>query len=208
MPAATRFHFDLGSPYAYLAAERIDALMPAPVQWQPILLGGIFALAGRSSWSLGDEQRRAAGMATVEARAQSYGLPPVRWPDPWPSDYLYAMRAATYAFTVGRGRDFAMRAFRDAFQRATDLSIPANVLRAAEAAGLDAAQVQAAVADPEIKQALRVATDAAHARGVIGVPTVEIEGQTFWGDDRLHEAAAHLEARGAAGAGAPDQAAG
>ncbi len=198
MPAI-RFYFDLGSPYAYLAAERIDALMPAPVQWQPILLGGIFALTGRSSWSLGDPQRRDEGMAIVETRARAYGLPPVRWPDPWPSDYLYAMRAATYAFAVGHGRDFAMQAFRDAFQRGTDLSIPANVLAAAEAVGLDAARVQAAVADPAIKQALRAVTDAAHERGVTGVPTVEIEGQTFWGDDRLQDVAAHLQAGGAAG---------
>jgi 2-hydroxychromene-2-carboxylate isomerase len=195
----TRFYFDLGSPYAYLAAERIDALMPQPVQWQPILLGGIFALTGRSSWSLGEQQRRAEGMAMVETRARAYGLPPVRWPDPWPGDYLHAMRAATYAFTAGRGRDFAMQAFRDAFRRGVDLAQPENVLRAAERVGLDAAQVQAAVADPAIKQALRAATEAAHQRGVVGVPTVQIAEQTFWGDDRLQDAAAHLQAGDAAG---------
>lgn len=198
MPSA-RFYFDLGSPYAYLAAERLHTVLSEPVQWQPILLGGIFALTGRSSWSLGDPERRAAGVAVVETRAQSYGLPPVRWPDPWPSDYLHAMRASTYAFGIGRGRDFTMRAFRDAFQRGIDLSIPANVVRAAAEVGIDAADLEAAVAAPEIKDALRQATDAAHALGVIGVPTITIDEQTFWGDDRLPDAAACLRAARAAG---------
>ncbi|MGA8354444.1 MAG: DsbA family protein [Solirubrobacteraceae bacterium] len=193
MPS-TRFYFDLGSPYAYLAAERLHTVLPEPIQWQPILLGGIFGLTGRSSWALGDHERRAAGMAIVEARAQSYGLPPMRWPDPWPSNYLYAMRATTYAFSIGLGRDFAMCAFRDAFQRGVDLAIPANVLRAAAEVGIDAAKIEGAVADPEIKQALRDATDTAFELGVIGVPTFAIGEQTFWGDDRLPDAAAHLSA--------------
>src|ERR1700739_4585308 len=168
MPAI-RFYFDLGSPYAYLAAERVQRLLPEPIEWQPILLGGLFNLNGRSSWAVGDRGSRAAGMAIVEERARTYGLPAMRWPDPWPGNYLYAMRATTYAFAVGRGRAFALQAFRDAFQRGIDLAIPANVLRAAAAVDLDTSEVEAAVADPEIKQALRAATDAAHERGVIGV---------------------------------------
>ena len=82
------FYFDLGSPFAYLAAERLHTLLPEPVKWQPVLLGGLFRLTGRSSWALGDYQRRQAGMADIERRALAYGLPPMRWPDPWPADYL------------------------------------------------------------------------------------------------------------------------
>lgn len=53
--------------------------------------------------------------------------------------------------------------------------------------------------DPEIRQALRSATGAAHARGVIGVPTIAIGEHLFWGDDRLQDAAAHLRERLEAG---------
>ena len=67
-------------------------------------------------------------MAEIERRAQTYGLPPIRWPHPWPTDYLIAMRATTYAFTIGKGREFTLRAFRSAFQHGRDLSIPANAL--------------------------------------------------------------------------------
>jgi 2-hydroxychromene-2-carboxylate isomerase len=191
MPQVT-FYFDLGSPYAYLAAERLPALLNEPVEWQPLSLGGLFKLTGRSSWALGDYRRRQAGMAEIERRARGYELPPIHWPDPWPTNYLMAMRAATFAFASERGREFTLHAFRDAFQRGHELSIPAHVLDAAEHVGLDRREVELATQDPQIKQALREATDDAYELGVIGVPTIAIDGVTFWGDDRLEDAAEHL----------------
>jgi 2-hydroxychromene-2-carboxylate isomerase len=170
MPRVT-FYFDLGSPYAYLTAERVGALLPEPVHWQPVLLGGLFRLTGRSSWALGDYRRRQIGMAEIERRTRSYGLPPMRWPDPWPADYLFAMRAATAAFAIGRGRAFVAQAYRHAFQGGADLSIGAHVLEAGRRAGVDARVLDAEARRPEIRRALRDATEAAHERGVIGVPT-------------------------------------
>ena len=193
MPTPT-FYFDLGSPFAYLAAERLHDILGEQAQWQPVSLGALFKLTGRSSWSLGDPERRQAGMAEVERRARLYGLPPLRWPGPWPGNYLMAMRAATFAYQEGRGHELTMQAFRNAFQDGSDLSIPAEVLLAAKDAGLDPQAVEAATEDPEIKLALRNATDTAHQLGVFGVPTIEINGELFWGDDRLEDAAAHLRA--------------
>jgi 2-hydroxychromene-2-carboxylate isomerase len=187
------FYFDLGSPFAYLTAERISEVLPEPVRWQPVSLGALFKLTGRSSWAMGTPDSRQAGMAEVERRARGYGLPTMRWPDPWPTDYLFAMRAATYAFQVGRGREFTMRAFRHAFQHGNDLAIHEHVLRAATDAGLDAHAVKEATSDPEIKLALRTATGAAHALGAFGVPTIAVADELFWGDDRLEEAAALLQ---------------
>jgi 2-hydroxychromene-2-carboxylate isomerase len=194
MLAMTRatFYFDLGSPFAYLSAERIAEALPAPVVWQPVSLGGLFKLAGRSSWSLGDPDRRHAGMAEVERRAQLYGLPALGWPDPWPTNYLFAMRAATFASELGRAREFATCAFRQAFVHGHDLAIPEHVLLAADEAGLDRRVVDDATRDPRIKLALRAATDAAHALGVFGVPTIAVGQDLFWGDDRLGDAAAAL----------------
>lgn len=196
MAPTVTFYFDLGSPYAYLAAERVDSLLPPAVRWQAVLLGGLFKLTGRSSWALGDYRRRQSGMAEIERRARGYGLPPMRWPDPWPSNYLVAMRAATFAFMGEHGRQFATEAFRSAFQRGADLSIPAHVLDAARAAGLDRDQVQAATQDSAVKTALREATDAAHKLGVFGVPTIAAGEELFWGDDRLEDAVAHLRDAG------------
>jgi 2-hydroxychromene-2-carboxylate isomerase len=191
MPRVT-FYFDLGSPYAYLAAERLHKLLPEPVEWQPVLLGGIFKLTGRSSWALGDYRGRQSGMAEIERRVRSYGLPPMRWPDPWPTNYLLAMRASTFAFTVGRGREYSMQAFRSAFQAGRELGIADHVFELGQEVGLDPRKLEAATRDPKIKRSLRAATDAAYESGVIGVPTLAIDGELFWGDDRLEDAAAHF----------------
>jgi 2-hydroxychromene-2-carboxylate isomerase len=187
------FFYDLGSPFAYLTAERLSSVLPEPVAWQPVSLGGLFKLTGRSSWALGDRRRRKAGMAEIEARARRRELPPMRWPDPWPGHYLAAMRAATYADRVGRGREFAICAFRRAFVVGDDLGTLTHVLGAATDAGLDREDVERAIQEPEIKQRLRDATDRARQLGVYGVPTIAVGSEVFWGDDRLEEAASHLE---------------
>lgn len=191
MPDVT-FYFDLGSPYAYLTAERISEVLPAPVSWQPLSLGALFKLADRSSWSLGDPDRRKDGITEVERRAELYGLPPVRWPDPWPSNYLFAMRACTFAFQAGCGEELARRAFRTSFQQGHDLGLPEHVLSLAAEVGLDPRAVEQATQDAEVKLALRAATEAAHALGVFGVPTIAVGDQLFWGDDRLSDAASAL----------------
>jgi 2-hydroxychromene-2-carboxylate isomerase len=182
------FYFDLGSPYAYLAAERIGRLIPA-ARWQPILLGGLFKLNGRSSWGNAGAKRRRDGIAEVERRAAAYGLPPVRWPDPWPGNMLTAMRAATFAGQRGRGVDFALAAFRRAFAAGEDLGSSEPLAAAAADAGLDPDRVAAATADRALKDALRRATEDAHRRGVTGVPTVAVGDRLYWGDDRLGAAA-------------------
>ncbi|HEY1457692.1 MAG TPA: 2-hydroxychromene-2-carboxylate isomerase [Solirubrobacteraceae bacterium] len=183
------FYFDLGSPFAYLASERVDELLGESVRWQGVSLGALFKLNGRSSWALGTPQQRSAGMADVERRARDYGLAPVRWPEPWPGHYLMAMRATIFAFGSDRGRQFVRHAYALAFQQGRDLSLPATVLWAANEAGLDPREVEAATGDPQIKSALREATQQAHELGVFGVPTVAIGEELFWGDDRLEEAA-------------------
>jgi 2-hydroxychromene-2-carboxylate isomerase len=184
------FFYDLGSPYAWLAAERIDALLGDDVRWVPVLLGGIFKATGRSSW--GRTPARADGMAEIERRAADRGLPPLRWPDPWPNDGLRAMRAATWAHATGAGRAFALAAFRVHFTEGIPLSEESGIARAAERAGLDPAAVLAGTAEPEVKAALRQATEQALAAGVTGVPTVVVAGTPYWGDDSLEDAARAL----------------
>jgi 2-hydroxychromene-2-carboxylate isomerase len=79
---------------------------------------------------------------------------------------------------------------RAAFLEGLDLGELAAVRTVAERVGLDPDDVAAAVHDPEIKQAVRAATQEAIDLGVFGVPTVAVGGRLLWGDDRLAEAAA------------------
>ena len=187
-PERPVFYYDLGSPYSYLAAERIHSLFDEPPVWRPILLGGLFKVTGRDSWANGPE--REAGMREVERRAAEYGIPPVKWPQPWPGNTLFAMRAATFATQIGKAVSFAQAAFRQAFAGGRDLTEPDNVLIAAAACELHPNALVKAVETQSVKDALRAATDEAAARGVLGVPTVVVGDEAYWGDDRLQEAAA------------------
>jgi 2-hydroxychromene-2-carboxylate isomerase len=197
VPARPIFYYDLGSPYAYLAAERVNGLLAEaigePPEWQPILLGGLFKRFGRESWANGPG--RAAGIAECERRASAYGLPPFRWPEPFPGNTLVAMRAATFAKEIGKAVSFSVAAFRQAFAGGRDLTEPDNVMIAAAAAELHPRAVRAAVEREQVKLRLREATDRAGDLGVRGVPAIVVGREVFWGDDRLEEAAAAAAGR-------------
>jgi 2-hydroxychromene-2-carboxylate isomerase len=180
------FFFGAMSPYSWMAAERIDGLLPG-ARWRPVFVGGLLKAAGRVSWGLTGE--RAAHAAECEARARARGLGAIRWPDPWPTSDLLVARAMLHAEAAGRLRPFALAAMRLAFLEGRDLGEPATVEAAAGRAGLDPGEVLAATADPAVKDRLRAATQEALDLGVTGVPTVLVAGERFWGDDRLGDAA-------------------
>lgn len=188
---APRFYFAAMSPYSWLAAERIGELLPQ-ARWIPVTAAFIFKAAGRTSWGLTDE--RAQGMAATEARAAEHGLGPVSWPEPWPTSDVPIARAMTFAERRGELEGFALAAMRLAFREGRDLAERETILEAARRSGMEPAEVEAALGDEAIKLALREATDAASAQGVFGVPTVIVDGELFWGDDRLAEAAASYRA--------------
>jgi 2-hydroxychromene-2-carboxylate isomerase len=187
--ARATFYYDLGSPYAYLSAERISGLFTEAgleqPEWQPVLLGGLFGRFDRGSWS--QTPARAEGMAEVERRASAYGLPPIAWPDPWPGNSLTAMRVATFAKQTGRAVSFSLAAFRQAFAAGRDLTDPDNVMIAGAACELHPRALLKAVETGSVKNALREATDRAGDLGVEGVPALVVGGEVFWGDDRLEE---------------------
>ncbi|HET7120532.1 MAG TPA: DsbA family protein [Solirubrobacterales bacterium] len=190
MPERATFYYDLGSPYAYLAAERISGLFAEAEleqpEWVPILLGGLFHRFDRGSWS--ETPSRAEGIAEIERRAAAYGLPPLAWPKPWPGNTLVAMRAATFAKQTGRAVSFSLAAFRQAFAAGRDLTDVDNVAIAGAACELHPRALLKAVETQAVKGGLREATDRAGDLGVEGVPSVVVGEEVFWGDDRLEDA--------------------
>jgi 2-hydroxychromene-2-carboxylate isomerase len=179
-------YFDLGSPYAYLAFERAADVLGREPRMQPVLVGGIFLERGYGSW--GDTAERAGRIDEIEARAARYGLPPLAWPEGWPNRTLSAMRATVWAGVLDAGDAFAREAFRRAFRDGADLSKIDELVDVASAVGLPGDRLPEAIEAQEIKDALREATELAWARGVVGVPCLEIDGEIFFGDDRLEEA--------------------
>ena len=181
-------YFDLGSPYAYLAVERAAGVLGVQPELEPILLGAIFELRGRGSWS--QTEAREQNVREIERRAAAYGLPPVRWPPGWPPNTLHAMRAATWAARLGAGRQFALAAFRRAFVDGSDLADLDTLVSVASSAGLPSAELREAIGNPELKQALRDATQAAWDAGVRGVPSIRAGSELHYGDDTLEQVAA------------------
>jgi 2-hydroxychromene-2-carboxylate isomerase len=185
-----KLYFDLGSPYAYLAVERAERVLGTAPELVPVLLGAIFARRGSGSWAR--TERRAEGIAEVEARAAAYGLPPVAWPEGWPGDGLQAMRAATWARSQGAVEAFAKAAFRRAFVHGEVITAPDTLAVIAEEAGLSGAALREAHGTQDVKDRLRAETDAAWDAGVRGIPTLLVDGEAFFGDASLEAAAQWL----------------
>jgi 2-hydroxychromene-2-carboxylate isomerase len=190
------FYYDLNSPYAWLAAERIHEVLPEPPVWQPIAFAFILRQDERTPWSMGPGKED--GMAEIERRAAERGLPAVRWPEGWPRETysIPAMRAAIFAAEIGRAAAFALAAFRQQFNAGRGLNEVDNVLLAGAACELHPNALLPALERDSVKQRLKDATEDAIARGVPGVPTVRVGDELFWGDDHLDDAAAAV--RGAA----------
>jgi len=187
------FYYDFNSPFAYIAAHRVDDVLPVPPRWQPIAFGFLLIAQQRVPWSF-DSETREPTMRDCERRAAALGLP-LRWPEGWPRENysLMPLRAAVIAERHGRLREFSRAVFRWNFGETGRLDDIDTIARAAEDADLDPQEVRAHIADDDVKQAVKDATDAAIDLGVFGVPTVQVGDELFWGDDRLEEASAALE---------------
>jgi 2-hydroxychromene-2-carboxylate isomerase len=188
------FYYDLSSPYAYLAACRVDELLPARPEWRPIAFGVIVQRLGKVPWSFAED--RGAHFEAIARRAAERGLPPVRYPEGWPAETysLTPLRAALLASDQDQLRAVSHELFRTAFVDGQQLADTDAVLDAVARAGMDREATRAGIESQDVKERLRAQTDAAMARGVTGIPTVAIGERLFWGDDRLDEAAGALVA--------------
>jgi len=193
------FYFDLASPDAYLAAERILGELPGPASWTPVL-----------AHRLADGQAE-ADRERIELRARELGLQELRWPQPFPFDSTLAMRVATYARQIGRVVAFSQAAFRQAFAGGRSLADEDSVLIAAAACEMHPAAVLKGASMRSVIAELDDATAGARASGVSDVPAVLVPGTldgdeptVFQGEASLAQAAACMRDRpGIVAAGDP-----
>jgi len=182
------FWFDFGSPAAYLASTQIagiEAATGARAVWRPMLLGGVFQATGNHS------------PATIAAKgryifddfarfARRYGVPLQRNPH-FPINTLLLMRGAVgvQARDPTRFADYCAAMFQAIWVQALDMNDPAVIGQALHRAGFDPQALLALTQEPEVKAALKAATEEAVARGVFGAPTFFAGDQMFWGQDRI-----------------------
>jgi 2-hydroxychromene-2-carboxylate isomerase len=198
MPQPIEFFFDFSSPYGYLASQKIDALgaqYGREVIWKPILLGAVFKLTGMAPLISipikGDYvQHDFARFARLLGVA-------FKLPANFPFSSIHAVRA----FWWLEERD--QKAAHDLAQRLYDLAFSGNDIGSAQAVGsaaaelgMDSAALLAGIETQGVKDRTRVENDAAIARGVFGSPYIVIDGEPFWGADRLDQAAKWLETGG------------
>ncbi|MFV3129378.1 2-hydroxychromene-2-carboxylate isomerase [Niveispirillum sp. KHB5.9] len=185
------FYFDFASPYAYLAAARIDALAEGwgrPVRWRPILLGAVFkvtsAVPNLNKPLAGDYLRH-----DVPRCARLWGVP-LHQPLPQAFGSLAAARAFYWLDQAGGEHSPAALAraiFHAHWVEGRDMALPENVLDVAASLGLERDAVEAGIAEPGVKDRLRAETDEAITRGVFGAPFFFVDGEPFWGADRMEQ---------------------
>ena len=166
--ARPAFYYDVSSPYAYLAACRVDEVLPVRPEWRPIAFGVIVRQLGKVPWSFAEH--RDDHLASIAARAAERGLPEVVYPDGWPAETysLTALRALLLARDEEQRRAFSHELFRMMFVEGRHLADRDAVLEAAERAGMDLGYVREGVERPEVKEELRERTEEAIALGVSG----------------------------------------
>ncbi|HNC25337.1 2-hydroxychromene-2-carboxylate isomerase [Accumulibacter sp.] len=182
------FYFDFSSPYGYLASEKIDELaarFARKVLWRPVLLGVIFRATGgaplttlplKGRYSLHDFSRS----------ARFLGVPYVQ-PEKFPLPTQQAARAYYWLHDqdCAAARAFAHAVYRAFFRDGRDVSETGLVLELAAQQGADRATLAAALEDAELKERLKAENDAALEKGVFGSPYIVVDGEPFFGADRL-----------------------
>jgi 2-hydroxychromene-2-carboxylate isomerase len=212
--APASFYFDLASPLAYLAAERILPALPGPCEWQPVLASELRRDeredqpgGGRATEAWRREHERESFREDIARGAAALGLQRLRWPEPFPFDSTLAMRVATYAKSIGRTVPFAQAAFRQAFAGGRDLSQLDNVLIAAAACEMHPAAVTRGAELRSVAEQLSSTTGQAREAGVTEVPAIAIDGRLFTGERAVEQmlAAAARQSEAAAPSGAPQR---
>jgi 2-hydroxychromene-2-carboxylate isomerase len=188
---SARFYYDLASPDAYVAAERVVGVLGIVPEFVPERLGGL-AAGGVGGFRCAEEE--AIYRMEIERRAAAAGILPLRWPPELPADTEWAMLVATYAQQVGRVVAFSLAAFRQAFAAGRDLGERDTVLIAAAAAEMHPAAVVKGAALRGTRARLDAATAAAAEAGVLDVPAVAVGSRVFHGDLQLEAAAGALAA--------------
>lgn len=189
MPSPIEFWFDFSSPYAWLASERIEAVAAAhgrTVDWQPFLLGIAFQREGTKPLT----HYGAKGDYSAHDFARSARLwhIPFRLPDRFPAPAQAAARILLWlqAEHPERARDFIRAVFRAYFVENRFIGELDTVLEVARACGIDDTLAAGKVSDPAMKDLLRDrTTEAVESRGVFGAPTMIVDGEMFWGADRV-----------------------
>lgn len=179
------FYFDPISPYSWLAARQCSRLDAggAALDFRPVLFAGLLAAHGNKG-PAEMPAKRAYTMRDVLRQAARLGVP-AKGPPTHPFNPLRALRMCIALDDAADRRRFGTALMDAAWEHGLDLSDDAVLTRIACDCRLDGAALLARSGEADVKQRLVAATSAAIAAGVFGVPTFRVDGELFWGADRI-----------------------
>ncbi len=183
-----QFYFDFSSPYGYFAALKIDetaADFDRQVQWKPMMLGA--ALKETGNVPMAEQPIKGDYCKLDWERMARYMEAPWKMPEPFPIATLAAARAFYWLDDddPALAKRFAHAVFGEYFGKGHDITDAETVADVAEPLGIKRDDLLAAVLDPAIKARLKDETTAALEKGVFGSPFIIVDGEPFWGSDRL-----------------------
>ena len=190
--AKVEFHFDFGSPNAYLAHQiipRIEARTGAKFEYVPILLGGVFKLTNNRSPAekmAGIKNRLEYERLELQRFVQRNGVA-FNWNPFFPVNTLLIMRGAVATQLDGTFERYVNEVFRHMWAEPKDMDDPAVIGAALTQSGFDAASLLARSQETEVKERLLKNTENSVARGAFGSPTFFVGDEIFFGKDRLRD---------------------
>jgi len=191
--AKVEFHFDFGSPNAYLAhlvIPEIEQRTGAKFEYVPVLLGGVFKMTNNRSpaESMAGVKNRLEYEALERERfVRRHNITQFKWTPFFPVNTLLIMRGAVAAQFGGLFERYVDEMFRHMWAEPKKMDDPEVVQAALEESGFNAASLLTRTQDPEVKNRLLANTQASVARGTFGAPTFFVGNEIFFGKDRLRD---------------------
>ena len=188
MAGPIEFYFEFSSPYGYIASQQVDEVglrLGREVTWHPFLLGPVFKATGGAP--LVDIPMKGEYSRHDFLRSARFHGVPFRMPSKFPIGSVAALRAFywVHAHDPAQARLLAKALYVAFFTEDRDISAPEAVIEVASSVGVDAAALAAALGDPAVKERAKTEVDAALAKGVFGSPYFIVDGEPFWGNDRI-----------------------
>jgi 2-hydroxychromene-2-carboxylate isomerase len=191
--AKVEFHFDFGSPNAYLAhlvVPQLEQRTGVKFEYVPILLGGVFKLTNNRSPAekmAGIKNRLEYERLELQRFVRRHGITQFTFNPFFPVNTLLVMRGAVAAQLESTFDHYVDEVFRHMWAEPKDMDDPAVIGAALTASGFDAAALLARTQEPEVKDRLLKNTEASVARGTFGSPTFFVGEEIFFGKDRLRD---------------------
>jgi 2-hydroxychromene-2-carboxylate isomerase len=190
MAGAIEFYFDFSSPYGYIASQKVDELAARygrEVLWRPFLLGVAFKTTGGAP--LPSIPVKGPYHLRDMIRTAKYHGVPYRHPSVFPISSVSPCRAFYWldAKDPKRAKVLANALYRAYFVEDVDISSADATVAVCEKSGLAAGEARAGIADQAVKDRTRAEVEKAIGRGAFGSPYIIVDGETFWGSDRLDQ---------------------